>query len=67
VGLYASFRRADGTWSPAVSLHDKLDILPVGRAALSHDGKYLFFCLAGDMYWVNADFLAKLIPQGISN
>jgi hypothetical protein len=29
----------------------------VGQCALSHDGKYLFFCLVGDMYWVDAGFL----------
>ena len=62
MGLYASFRAADGSWSPAVSLHDKLGIPPVGQPALSHDGKYLFFCLAGDMYWVDAGFLAELKP-----
>lgn len=61
-GIYASFRRPDGTWSPAVPLHDKLGIPPVGQPALSHDGKYLFFCLAGDMYWVDAGFLHELNP-----
>ncbi|MEN8008683.1 MAG: hypothetical protein ABFS42_16865, partial [Candidatus Krumholzibacteriota bacterium] len=60
MGLYASFRQDDGSWSPAVSLHDKLGIPPVGQPALSHDGKYLFFCLAGDMYWVDAGFLDGL-------
>ena len=67
MGLYASFRQADGTWSTAVSLHEKLDLPPVGQPALSHDGKYLFFCLAGDMYWVSADFLAELNPQRAGN
>ena len=42
------------------SLHDKLGIPPVGQTALSHDGKYLFSCLAGDIYWVDAGFLAEL-------
>jgi hypothetical protein len=60
MGIYASFKRSDGSWSPAVSLHDKLGIPPVGQPALSHDGKYLFFCLAGDMYWVDASFLYDL-------
>jgi hypothetical protein len=61
-GIYASFRRADGTWSPAVCLNDHLGIPPVGQCALSNDGKYLFFCLAGDMYWVDAGFLDELRP-----
>jgi hypothetical protein len=63
MGIYASFRQTDGTWSPAVPLHDCLGIPPVGQCALSHDGKYLFFCLAGDMYWVDAAFLDELRPQ----
>ncbi len=64
-GIYASFRRPDGTWSPAVSLHDRLGIPPIGQCALSHDGRYLFFCLAGDMYWVDAGFLDELrLPNG---
>ena len=62
MGLYASFRRNDGSWGPVVTLHDKLGLPPVGQPALSHDGKYLFFCLAGDMYWVDARFLADLKP-----
>lgn len=61
-GIYACFRRSDGTWSPAIPLHDGLGIPPVGQCALSHDGKYLFFCLAGDMYWVDAGFLEELRP-----
>jgi len=62
MGIFASFRTPEGTWSPAVSLQDKLGIPPVGQCALSHDGRYLFFCLAGDMYWVDAGFLAELRP-----
>jgi hypothetical protein len=63
MGIYASFRQSDGTWSPAVPLHDRLGIPPVGQCALSHDGKYLFFCMAGDMYWVDAGFLNELRPE----
>jgi hypothetical protein len=62
-GIYASFRQPDGTWSSATPLHDRLGIPPVGQCALSHDGKYLFFCLAGDMYWVDAGFLDELPEQ----
>lgn len=61
-GIFVSFRRPDGTWSPAIPLHDRLGIPPVGQCALSHDGRYLFFCLAGDMYWVDAGFLDELRP-----
>lgn len=57
VGLYASLRNGDGSWGEAVLLSEKLGIPPAGQAALSPDGKYLFFCLAGDMYWVEANNL----------
>jgi hypothetical protein len=62
-GLCACFRRKDGTWGEAVQLNDALDIPPAGQAAVSPDGKYVFFCLAGDMYWVSADFLDELRPE----
>jgi hypothetical protein len=67
MGIYVSFRQPDGAWSPAVSVHDKLDLPPVGQPALSHDGKYLFFCLAGDMYWVDAGILDDLRPDATTN
>ena len=59
-GLYICFRRADGSWGEIIPLDDRLGIPPVGQAALSPDGKYLFFSLCGDMYWVDARFLAEL-------
>lgn len=58
-GLYYSVRNDDGTWGQAVPLSDKLGIPPAGQGALSPDGKYLFFCLAGDMYWVQAGDLLE--------
>lgn len=60
MGIWASFRRPDGTWSPATCLQEQLAVPPVGQPALSHDGCYLFFCLAGDLYWVDASFLEDL-------
>ena len=65
MGLYASFRRPDGTWGRAVYLHDRLDSPPVGQPAMSHDMKYLFFCLAGDMYWVDAGFLDEVRRESV--
>ncbi|MDM7917267.1 MAG: hypothetical protein ACE15D_02190 [Candidatus Eisenbacteria bacterium] len=62
-GLYVCFRKPDGSWGSIVRLDDKLGIPPVGQAALSPDGRYLFFCLAGDMYWVDAGFLDGLRRQ----
>jgi hypothetical protein len=62
-GIYVAFRREDGSWSEIISLCDRLGIPPVGQAALSPDGKYLFFSLCSDMYWVDAGFLGKLRPE----
>jgi hypothetical protein len=62
-GIYVCFREPDGSWGEAIFLCDKLGIPPVGQCALSPDGKYLFFALASDMYWVSADFLADLRPE----
>ncbi len=59
-GLYVVFRQADGSWGEIVPLCDRLGIPPVGQGALTPDGKYLFFSLCGDMYWVDAAFLAEL-------
>jgi hypothetical protein len=61
-GLYVCFRQPDGTWGEAVPLGDKLGIPAAGQCALSPDGRFLFFCLAGDIYWVSAAFLADLGP-----
>jgi len=63
MGLHVSFRGADGAWCPAISLQDAIGVPPVGQPALSHDGKYLFFSLAGDVYWVDAGFLEELRPD----
>lgn len=62
-GIYVSFRRPDGSWSGIISLCDRLGIPPVGQAALTPDGKYLFFSLCNDMYWVDAGFLRELKPD----
>jgi hypothetical protein len=60
MGIYAVCRRSDGVWGRAIPLGERLGIPPVGQPALSHDLKYLFFCLAGDMYWVDAGFLVEV-------
>ena len=44
----------------AISLQERLGLPPVGQSAMSHDRRYRFFCLVGDMYWVDAGF-----PEGV--
>lgn len=62
-GLSICYRNEDGTWSDAVHFRDVLGTPPAGQAAVSPDGKYVFFCLAGDMYWMSADFIEELRPD----
>jgi len=62
-GIFVSFPLPDGTWGEAIRLNEHLGIPPAGQCALSPDGKYLFFCLAGDMYWADARFLTDLRPR----
>lgn len=57
--LYISFRRNDGSWTepintlPSAGLHGSL-------AALSPDGRHLFFSSGGDIYWVDSRVIDRL-------
>jgi hypothetical protein len=60
--LYVSFRRPDGTWTPAANLGPVINATKTEFAAsLSPDGRYLFFHRRvghnGDIYWVDAGVL----------
>ena len=61
-GMYISFKKEDGTWTqpkntkPSTGLYGSL-------AALSPDGKYLFYSSGGDIYWVDAKIIKKLKPE----
>ncbi len=59
--LYVSFRKQDGTWTPAKSLGSTIntetdDFCPY----VSPDGKYLFYASQRDIYWVSTDVFKKL-------
>jgi hypothetical protein len=63
-GIYVCFRSADGTWGDAILLNGLLGIPPfAGQPALSPDGRYLFYSLHWDMYWVSAGILEELRPR----
>lgn len=64
-GIYAVFRREGGAWGQAVALQGELGIPPVGQPAMSPDLRYLFFCLAGDLYWVDAGFLGRVRQESL--
>ncbi|HUU44767.1 MAG TPA: hypothetical protein VM118_03450 [Acidobacteriota bacterium] len=62
--LFVCYRNQDGTWGDAICLNEHLNIPPfAGQCALSPDGKYLFYSMQDNMYWVSAEFLEELRPK----
>ncbi len=68
--LYISFKLADGTWSKAKNMGERinteyLEFCPM----LSPDGKYLFFTSHrrgnGDIYWVDARIIEAYKPKNM--
>ena len=57
-GMYISFRKEDGTWTPARNT-GIIGSLP----KFSPDGEIFFFSRGGDIYWVDADVIYNLKPQ----
>lgn len=62
--LYVCFRDKEGSWGEAICLNEHLGIPRLaGQCALTPDGKYLFFSLHDDMYWVDAQKIEELRPK----
>lgn len=62
--LFVCFRNMDGTWSEAVNLGNQINT-PKSElcAAISPDGKYIFYQSQGDIYWVSAKIIEELKPK----
>ena len=61
--LFVSFRKADGSWGDPIDLtRHGFDAL-AGGAYVSPDGKYLFFGLRDDIWWVDARVIEDLRPK----
>jgi hypothetical protein len=61
--MYVSFKNTDGTWREAIDLtQNGFDPL-AGGASISPDGKYLFFALDGDIWWVDIQVIENLRPE----
>jgi len=58
--LFVSFRKDDGSWEKAIDLTEHGIDPSAGIASISPDGKYLFFGLKGDIYWVSTELIQKL-------
>lgn len=59
--LYISFKKADGTWTKAMSMGKTInteghELCPF----VTPDGKYLFYTSNQDIYWVDASVINKL-------
>jgi hypothetical protein len=61
--LFVSFRRADGTWGEAIDLTKHGFDPMAGGAYVSPDGKYLFFGLKDDIWWVDSRVIEELKPK----
>jgi hypothetical protein len=58
-GLYISFNKENGKWTPLKNMYEAIK----GKAwapMFSPDGKYLFFYMNKDIYWVDAQVIEKL-------
>jgi len=61
--LYVCFRMPDGTWGEAIDLTRHGFDQEAGGAYVSPNGKYLFFHLKGDIWWVDIKVIEKLKPK----
>jgi Tol biopolymer transport system component len=57
-GLYISFKRKNGSWTPAKNTN-----ICGSLPKITPDGKYFFFSRGGDIYWVDAKIIEELRPK----
>jgi len=61
--LFVSFKQKDGAWGEAIDLvRHGLDP-KAGIASITPDGRYLFFGLGADLYWVSTQLITDLRPN----
>jgi hypothetical protein len=61
--LFVSFKKADGTWGEPIDLTKQGFDPMAGGAYISPDGKYLFFSLNKDIWWVDIKVIENLGPS----
>lgn len=61
--MYVSFKKNDGSWDTAIDLTQHGFDPMAGGAYISPDGKYLFFCLNKDIWWVDLQVIEDLRPS----
>jgi hypothetical protein len=59
--IYINFREKNNSWSKAKKLPESINAVGTEMCPyVSPDGKYLFFCRQGDIYWVSINILDTL-------
>ncbi len=59
--LYIGFKKADGTWTTAVNMGDKINTQNYEYCPfVTKDGKYLFYTSNQDIYWVSTAIIDEL-------
>ena len=61
--LYVSFRNDNGTWGKTYELSRNFNEGYKMTASISPDGKYLFYYSNGNIYWVDASVIKKVVPK----
>jgi hypothetical protein len=61
--LLVSFKQADGTWGDPIDLTKHGFDTEAGGAYVSPDGRYLFFALDEDIWWVDIQVIENLRPE----
>ncbi len=65
--LYVCFKKHNGSWSSAVNLGKTVNTSGSEiAAALSPDGKYLFYQSKGDIYWVSVKLIEDLKAENFN-
>jgi len=61
--LYISFADENGNWSIPIKFDKEINATETEMCAyVSPDGKYLFFCLNRDIWWVSTEIIDQLRP-----
>ena len=60
--LFVSFKNKDGSWGEPIDLTEHGFDPGAGGAYISPDGKYLFFALDRDIWWVDIGVIENLKP-----
>ncbi|MEM9687317.1 MAG: ankyrin repeat domain-containing protein, partial [Bacteroidota bacterium] len=59
--LYISFKKADGTWTTAVTMGKEINTQHYEYCPfVTKDGKYLFYTSNQDIYWVSTEIITKI-------